>query len=89
VFGEAASRLDHNLSAQEQLHGHRRARALRQRGILHEEENEAIRLLGPLVMIVVVRVRIEIGEMMNQVRARGGHEDYETHDHPERLQTTA
>jgi hypothetical protein len=57
--------------------------------MMHEEENEAIRLLGPIVMIVVVLVRIEIGEMMNQVRTRGGDNGHETHDHPERLQTTA
>ena len=60
--------------------------------MLHEEENEAIRLLRLIVMIVVVvviLVRIEIGEMMNQVRARGGNECYETQDYPERLKTTA
>jgi hypothetical protein len=59
--------------------------------MLHEEENEAIRLLGlsvMIVVIVVILVRIEIGKMMNQVRTRGGNECYETQDYPERLQTT-
>jgi hypothetical protein len=57
MCGEAASGFDNDLLAQEQLHERGRANALRQRGILHEEENEAIRGLGPIVMIVVILVR--------------------------------
>ena len=40
-----------------------------------------------IVVIVMILVRIEIGEMMNQVRARGGHKCYGTQDDPERLKT--